>query len=192
VRFASLISPACRGLSTLLVGSALAACAPEPDRGAAGPTTMIKDDGSAQSSGGESSEAGAAGVPNDIGEGGGAEQGCIVRQAPRTFVGFADKQGLDAFERTAMEAEQLLAALKRELCELSPAQDSDGTLRAALSGGLLEITAVRFTRKDLTTANVDVQTIAPDGDSQGQGEIHWLLRTKRGARGWQIAASARR
>lgn len=181
----------CRGLVALLAGCALAACeSHNPNNGAAGPTTMIKDDGSQESSGGESSDAGASGVPSDIGEGS-AQQGCDVRQAPRTFVGFADKQGLDAFERTAAEADQLLAALKRELCALSPAQDHDGTLRAALSGGLLEITAVRFTRKDLTTANVDVQTLAPDGSPAG-GEIHWLLHTKRGGKGWQIVNSARR
>src|SRR5262249_37502527 len=138
-----------------------------------------------------SESTGASGeVPSDIGEGSGA-QGCSVRQAARTFVGFADKQGLDAFEQTATQADLLLAALKRELCALTPAQDHDGTLRAALSGGMLEITAVRFTHKNLATANVDVQTLAPDGNAQS-GEIHWLLRTKRGAQGWQIVSSARR
>ena len=154
---------------------------------------MIKDGSeAAPSSGGESASSGASGVPSDIGESeGGGEQGCEVRQAARTFVGFADKQGLDAFERTAVEADQLLAALKRELCALTPAQDRDGTLRAALSGGLLEITAVRFTHKNLASANVDVQTLAPDGSPQG-AEIHWLLRTKRGTQGWQIVSSARR
>jgi hypothetical protein len=172
---------------------AFAACGPHnPNNGAAGPTTMI-DDGneSTSSSGGDSASSGASGVPSDIGEGSGGEQGCSVRQAARTFVGFADKQGLDTFEQTATQADQLLAALKRELCALTPAQDRDGTLRAALSGGMLEITAVRFTHKNLATANVDVQTLAPDGNAQG-GEIHWLLHTKRGAQGWQIVSSARK
>jgi hypothetical protein len=172
---------------------ALIACGPHnPNNGAAGPTTMINEEG-AQSSGGDTSSEAAGTLPSDLGEAEGEpSSGCGVQQAPRTFVGFADKQGLDAFERTAAEAEQLLAVVKRELCMLTPAQDRDGTLRAALSGGLLEITAVRFTRKDLTRANVDVQTLAPDGQSQGRGEIHWLLRTQRGAQGWHIAASARR
>jgi hypothetical protein len=165
----------------------LAACGPHnANNGASGPTTMISDAPGSEASAGVETE---SGTPSDSPPA--SDGGCGVRQAPRTFVGFADKQGLDAFERTAAEAERLLAAIKIELCSLRAAQDHDGTLRAALSGGLIEITAVRFTRGDLSTANVDVQTLASDGRSAG-AEIHWLVRTKRSAQGWQVVSSARR
>jgi hypothetical protein len=118
--------------------------------------------------------------------------GCGVHQAPRTFVGFAERQTLDDFERTAAEAERLLAAVKLELCALKSAQDRDGTLRAALSGGQVEITAVRFTRKDLTSANVDVRTLAPDGSADTGSEVHWLAHVKRRKADWRVESVARR
>jgi hypothetical protein len=115
---------------------------------------------------------------------------CDVRQAPRTFIGFADGQTLDDFEATAIEAERLLATLGVVLCGLSEEQDAQGTLRAALAEGAVEITAVRFTLADLTTADVELRSATESG-TDGGAEPRWLVRCERAGNAWRIVSALR-
>ena len=116
---------------------------------------------------------------------------CDVRQSARTFVGFESKQSLDDFDQTAAEAERVLSMSKLALCRLSPAQDKDGTLRAALAGGVVEITAVRFARADLSEAVLNLQTAPEDGGPASPLETRWLLRVTRAADAWQVVSAVR-
>jgi hypothetical protein len=149
--------------------------------GARGPTTTI--------AGNDSGEAEAS--PRTEAQHASDAAGCVVRQAARTFVGFGDKQSLDNFDLTAREAERVLAAAKVELCQLGPAQDKDGTLRAALSGGVVEVTAVRFSNADLTSAALNLQTAPPDGAGSSALEIRWIAQFKRAANDWHVASAVR-
>jgi hypothetical protein len=85
----------------------------------------------------------------------------------------------------------VLAAVKVELCQLNQAQDKDGTLRAALSGGVVEIAAVRFRRGDLTSAVLNLQTAPPEGAEPSALEIRWLVNVKRVADAWHVVSATR-
>jgi hypothetical protein len=149
--------------------------------GARGPTTMISGNGTTEPA------AAAQATPDQ----GSLASACGVRQARRTFVGFSDEQSLADFDLTAREAERVLAAVKVELCQLGKAQDKDGTLRAALSGGIVEITAVRFRRGDLASAVLNLQTAPPEGAEPSALEIRWLVNVKRVADAWQVVSATR-
>jgi hypothetical protein len=148
---------------------------------AKGPTTMITGDDTTEP----------PFAPDAKAEQGADTSGCGVRQAARTFVGFSDEQSLDDFDLTAREAERVLAAAKVELCRLGPSRDKDGTLRAALSGGIVEITAVRFRRGDLTSAVLNLQTAPADDGEPSALEIRWIAQAKRVANAWEVVSAVR-
>ncbi len=156
---------------TLLLCSALACCSstvPAESEPATAPA-------GARSAGGEGAAvASPASAPR---------AGCRVRQAQRTFVGFAEHQSLDDFEATALEAERVLHMLKAELCRPHAASSSDPKLRAAIGAGLLEITAVRFTRADLSAATAELREPEP------ATQARWLLQCARTDTGWQIVST---
>jgi hypothetical protein len=173
----------------LTLTCALAGCAAtETSRAAEGPTTMLRDDDA--TNGGDATRAGDATSAAEAPAG--ASAGCVVRQSPRTFVGFADQQSLDDFDRTAAEAERVLAMTKVALCRLSARQDRDGTLRAALSGGVVEITAIRFQHKNLASAVLNVQTAPADGTASASAlETRWLLKVERTGTDWGVVSAVR-
>jgi hypothetical protein len=146
---------------------------------AAGPTTVIKDGDAPEPA--HDARADAEQAPDTA-------PACVVRQAARTFVGLPD---LNNFEVTAREAERVLQMAKLELCQLDAAQDKDGTLRAALSGGVVEIMAVRFDGDELSRAVLEVQTVPVDGSKPSALETHWRVHAERVADEWQVASTMR-
>jgi hypothetical protein len=111
----------------------------------------------------------------------------VPRRAPRTFVGFSENMSLDDFELAATAAERILAMLEAELCALSPEQDPEGSLRAALAAGVqVQITSVELTLDDATAADVTVR-IEPDPDAgTAQPLSTWTLQVVYDGQSWQI------
>lgn len=109
-----------------------------------------------------------------------------VRQARRTFVGFAEGQDLEAFEATAYEGERVLRAVRVELCLLDVEHDPSGTLASAAADGAVEVTSVQFTRADLGAADVGVRAAGAEAD--GGGERRWTVAMERTADEWHVVA----
>jgi hypothetical protein len=110
------------------------------------------------------------------------------RKAPRTFVGFSDDMSFEDFELAAYEAERILSLVGAELCMITEAEDSAGSLRAALGAGArVEIIAVHFTHKDAGAADVHVRLLSDGGSGAGAGTVaQWLLRLDRQEDAWRI------
>ena len=100
-----------------------------------------------------------------------------IKQAPRTFIGFAKGQDLENFEATATEAERVLRAVKTQLCCLD-AQHDNGLRAASLAGAGLLIIAVKFTAADLSGADVELKR-AEDLDNDVPPQRLWLVRMQR-------------
>jgi hypothetical protein len=113
-----------------------------------------------------------------------------VRQASRTFIGFAEGQNLQDFEATAVEAERVLRAIKTQLCRLDQQRDQ-GLRAASLAGSGVEISSVRFTLADLSGADVEVKWGAQDGGELVDPELLWTLRMQRTGVAWNVASSRR-
>jgi hypothetical protein len=151
--------------------------------------------GAGKTSGGE--QVAAAG---DATHAAGAQQGAAerprvppcpgVKQAARTFIGFAEGQSLDDFEATANEAERVLRAVKKQLCRLD-AQHDNGLRAGSLTQGGLTITAVKFTTADLSAADVELKR-AEDLDNDVPSQRLWLVRMQRSAAAvWSVLLSRR-
>jgi hypothetical protein len=113
-----------------------------------------------------------------------------VKQAARTFIGFAKGQNLDDFEATATEAERVLRAVKTQLCRLD-AQRDNGLRAGSLTDGGLLITAVKFTSADLSAADVELKR-AEDLDNDVPPQRLWLVRMQRSAAAaWSVLLSRR-
>jgi hypothetical protein len=110
-----------------------------------------------------------------------------VKQAPRTFIGFAEGQNLDDFEATATEAGRVLRAVKTELCRLD-AQRDNGLRAATLTGGGLLITAVKFTAADLSGADIELKR-AEELDDNVPPQREWLVRMQRHEASWSVLLS---
>jgi hypothetical protein len=147
--------------------------------------------GASKTAGGEQASAPSAG-PH------GAQQGVAarprvppcpgVKQAPRTFIGFAEGQNLDDFEATATEAQHVLRAVKAQLCRLDGQRDN-GLRTATLTGSGLLITSVKFTSADLSGADVELKR-AEELDDNVPSQRLWLVRMQRGAAAaWSVLLS---
>jgi hypothetical protein len=113
-----------------------------------------------------------------------------VRQAERTYVGFAADQSLEDFEATARAAKRVLRTLKTQLCRLGPEQDHAGALRAALAGGGAEITSVQFTSGQLLFADVGVATGGAGGSAPDARDREWVVQVQRTGEAWQVLSAA--
>jgi hypothetical protein len=116
-----------------------------------------------------------------------------VRQAERTFIGFAEGQSLDDFEATASEAQHVLRAVRSQLCRLDQQRDN-GLRTASLESTGLQITAVRFMLADLSAADVEVKAGAQDPiQAQAKaGETVWNVRMQRSGPAWRVLSSRKK
>jgi hypothetical protein len=124
-------------------------------------------------------------------DGGRDSPACRVRRAERTFVGFSDGMSLEDFELAAFEAERIVLAVKAQLCQVDAALDADGSLRAALADGTIELTSIVFTQDDAGAADVHARWV-PDAsatDAGGSAGPSWSLRLTRMADGWRVVAA---
>jgi len=112
-----------------------------------------------------------------------------VRQAERTFIGFAADQTLDDFEATAQQATRVLRVIKTQLCKLGAEQDRAGGLRAALDAGGAEIRSVHFSSGELVLAAVDVQTGEHAGAEPDAGRA-WVVHVHRTGDRWHVLSAA--
>ena len=134
-----------------------------------------------------------------------ASQCRTPRASEQMRVGFRMPVQGAAAERSAAEAPRILSLLEAQLCELDPKQDPEGSLRTALGAGLLlEISALTFTRKDASRADVHLQLVSsasanPDGTSGSQAAAElvapprWVLKLVRAKdSSWRIASASAR
>ena len=110
-----------------------------------------------------------------------------VRQAERTFIGFAADQTLDDFEATAQQATRVLRLIKTQLCRL---RDRAGGLRAALDEGGGEIRSVHFSSAELVLADVGVQTGERAGAEPADAGRAWVVHVHRTGDGWHVLSAA--
>jgi hypothetical protein len=113
-----------------------------------------------------------------------------VRQAERTFVGFATDQTLDDFEATARHATRVLRLLKTQLCRLGAEQDRAGKLRAALDAGGGEIRSVHFSSGELLLADVGVQVGERAGAESDDAGRTWVVHVQRTGEAWRVLSAA--
>lgn len=127
---------------------------------------------------------------SDAGE---QDASCRVRRAGRIFVGFSQGMSLDDFELAALEAERIIAALQAQLCVLDDTLDVDGSLRAALRTGAIEITSIVYTQDDAGAADVQARTVQGDAASsviqQDAAVSTWSLRLMRTAGVWRVVST---
>jgi hypothetical protein len=139
-------------------------------------------------------------VPSTIGADAAAQAGadsgrdspaCRVRRAERTFVGFSEGMSLEDFELAAVEAERIVLAVKAQLCELDASLDAEGSLRAALDDGAIELTSILFTQDDAGAADVRARWVPDEGAPvtlEDPAALAWSLRLTRMADGWRVVA----
>jgi hypothetical protein len=115
-----------------------------------------------------------------------------VRQAERTFVGFAADQTLTDFEATAQQATRVLRVIKTQLCRLGPQHERARDLRAAVSTTGGEIRSVHFSSAQLLLADVGVHTgVAEPTDAlPGATTGDWVVRVQRLGDAWQVISAA--
>jgi len=113
-----------------------------------------------------------------------------VRQAERTFIGFAADQTLDDFEATARQATRVLRLVKTQLCRLGAEQDRAGALRAALDAGGGEIRSVHFSSGELMLADVGVQIGERDDAEPADPGSAWVVHVQRAGEGWRVLRAA--
>jgi hypothetical protein len=115
-----------------------------------------------------------------------------VRQAERTFVGFAADQTLADFEATAQHATRVLRVIKTQLCRLGPEHERGGGLRAAVNESGGEIRSVHFSSAQLLLADVGVHTAEqPGAGSAGDaGTREWVVHVQRHGDAWQVISAA--
>jgi len=113
-----------------------------------------------------------------------------VRQAERTFVGFAADQTLADFEVTARQATRVLRVIKAQLCRLGPEHERGGGLRAAVDATGGEIRSVHFSSAQLLLADVGVQTREQPGAEPDAGTRDWVVHVQRQGDAWRVIGAA--